>query len=112
LTDASAVCATSFEAVTPVAALLPEFAVVTPPATAPPLVGVGASATLTPERAVAALVSITVLECWLSTVSTPGPLPTTPALSCVLLVFVSARPASASVLPLAAFVAASGVVAL
>ncbi len=71
VTAASAVVATVLDARTPVAEALPEAAVVTPvetpPAVPPVLVltsAVGASATLIPDLAVAALESTIVLVCW------------------------------------------------
>jgi hypothetical protein len=97
------------DAVKPVAELEPEVAAVAPVdlGVGPP--GVGASATLTPDFELAAPESCTEVECWLSTARVPLPPPTTPELSCVLVVFVSAEPAEAEVEPLRAAVADSGV---
>jgi hypothetical protein len=99
---------TSFCAVRPVAELEPEVAAVTPVELGEVPPGVGARATLTPDFELAAPESCTVVECWLSTDRLPFPPPTTPELSCVLVVLVSAAPAEAVLAPLRAVVAESG----
>lgn len=79
LTAWTAVVWTSFWALTPVASADPELEVVTPRGAGASADGVGTSATLTPEAAVAALESVTELVCVLATVSAPLPPPATPA---------------------------------
>jgi hypothetical protein len=84
------VFATEFEAVTPVAELAPELAVVTPWAGTGEPPTVGPSATLRPAVEDAALESEMVVVCSLATRKAPEPPPVEPALSWVLSVLVCA----------------------
>jgi hypothetical protein len=122
VTPAMAVWETSLDAVTPMAELWPELAVVMPVPAGWPMVPVavvwaaavpvvGPSATLRPDWDVAALVSVTFAVWLLLMVSAPLPPATLPALSWVLFVLVSTWPALALAAPLAALVAACGVAA-
>lgn len=99
---------TVFWAAIPVALLAPELAVVTPSGAVVPVVWVGASATLRPVLALAALASAIELECWLVTVSEPLPPPTEPAFNCALSVVVCAWPAAPVAAPLEASTADCG----
>jgi hypothetical protein len=108
-TEAMDVLETALEAFRPVAELVPEFARVLPLDDGRPAFGVAARATLTPDLALAAPESWTLLVCSLSTDSVPLPPAAVPALSWVLVVVVIAPPAKALLEPLRAVVADSGV---
>jgi hypothetical protein len=107
-TDTAAwdVCVTLLDAMTPVAELFPEVAVVLPPEVAPPG---GPTATLIPDWALAAPESWTLLEWVFSTDNAALPPPAFPALSWALLMLVCAEPARAVLEPLRALVAGPGV---
>jgi hypothetical protein len=94
-TACRAVVCTSFAAVMPVAVVVPELAVVIPSAdgVAGAAGGVGTSTTLTPEPALAALESVTLLVCVFLTLTAPVPPEAAAAPTWLLSMLVFASPA-------------------